>query len=632
MKERRLFLYNGVDGAVYVSFEREENPKLTALDPLLPAALQGKTYEKAVKSQTIAQFFDLADMVLCTADSWEQHVKSLDMAGVTKDNPLKTRLPHFDLDFLNLRAPSGGLHPKKITEILSIVVAYWENPKDMAISVGYVAQAWHQGMPAKDIIKFIRDNTRKHPKTGEAELVFPDATPEEKLISALLPLDVPIKNVTKLMLEKLAEWLSSVPRGHAIFEIPQRKVTDVAFLGLVDASGKVDTAATDAARDYIWERIDQTPNFPALWRHIQASRGLLRGEDSHADYSAYNLHLAELADNGTYGLAIVEAILALSKTDMIVPSEPLCAAAKICWELDRAKDNRRSLEDNLKQQPLDLGRWLALDKVTNFTREAQKIIASRAPEAELESYLETVLSKAASQKTLRDYKSFYQKLAKAGTLQDLGVVDKHGQWSEVGFQRQQVLMREATEKGIPPSLEWLRWALHCRYRTEEPVPFVWALQKDRLPTKTVQRARCLANMVLSGGMTGKKFQIDEVITAEQFQLLWKFGAWLSDDVTVYLNYEYPDLGWLANYAEHPRLRLEGWQEICSFVYGKLYQDPDPTLLHDRLRKMGIIAPDWKEGDHQQSTSKPFDQAEKVGRNDPCPCGSGKKYKKCCGRA
>ena len=24
-------------------------------------------------------------------------------------------------------------------------------------------------------------------------------------------------------------------------------------------------------------------------------------------------------------------------------------------------------------------------------------------------------------------------------------------------------------------------------------------------------------------------------------------------------------------------------------------------------------------------------AKKVGRNDPCPCGSGLKYKKCCGR-
>lgn len=28
--------------------------------------------------------------------------------------------------------------------------------------------------------------------------------------------------------------------------------------------------------------------------------------------------------------------------------------------------------------------------------------------------------------------------------------------------------------------------------------------------------------------------------------------------------------------------------------------------------------------------KPVRKAEKVGRNDPCPCGSGKKYKKCCG--
>ena len=23
--------------------------------------------------------------------------------------------------------------------------------------------------------------------------------------------------------------------------------------------------------------------------------------------------------------------------------------------------------------------------------------------------------------------------------------------------------------------------------------------------------------------------------------------------------------------------------------------------------------------------------EKIGRNDPCPCGSGKKFKKCCGK-
>jgi preprotein translocase subunit SecA len=28
--------------------------------------------------------------------------------------------------------------------------------------------------------------------------------------------------------------------------------------------------------------------------------------------------------------------------------------------------------------------------------------------------------------------------------------------------------------------------------------------------------------------------------------------------------------------------------------------------------------------------QPVKKGQKVGRNDPCPCGSGKKYKKCCG--
>ena len=32
-----------------------------------------------------------------------------------------------------------------------------------------------------------------------------------------------------------------------------------------------------------------------------------------------------------------------------------------------------------------------------------------------------------------------------------------------------------------------------------------------------------------------------------------------------------------------------------------------------------------------STESPASSSEKIGRNDPCPCGSGKKYKKCCGR-
>jgi hypothetical protein len=33
---------------------------------------------------------------------------------------------------------------------------------------------------------------------------------------------------------------------------------------------------------------------------------------------------------------------------------------------------------------------------------------------------------------------------------------------------------------------------------------------------------------------------------------------------------------------------------------------------------------------EELTDEPVVATVKVGRNDPCPCGSGKKYKKCCG--
>jgi len=48
-----------------------------------------------------------------------------------------------------------------------------------------------------------------------------------------------------------------------------------------------------------------------------------------------------------------------------------------------------------------------------------------------------------------------------------------------------------------------------------------------------------------------------------------------------------------------------------------------------LDKLSMISGD---GSVNEEARQPVQRAEpKVGRNDPCPCGSGKKYKKCCGR-
>ena len=54
---------------------------------------------------------------------------------------------------------------------------------------------------------------------------------------------------------------------------------------------------------------------------------------------------------------------------------------------------------------------------------------------------------------------------------------------------------------------------------------------------------------------------------------------------------------------------------------------------DAMRK--IIAERQQQAQNQASTSKAqpvrLDKSKQVGRNDPCPCGSGKKYKNCCGK-
>jgi len=41
---------------------------------------------------------------------------------------------------------------------------------------------------------------------------------------------------------------------------------------------------------------------------------------------------------------------------------------------------------------------------------------------------------------------------------------------------------------------------------------------------------------------------------------------------------------------------------------------------------------FQTGNTQVEAPKPARAGAKVGRNDPCPCGSGKKYKKCHGEA
>ena len=59
------------------------------------------------------------------------------------------------------------------------------------------------------------------------------------------------------------------------------------------------------------------------------------------------------------------------------------------------------------------------------------------------------------------------------------------------------------------------------------------------------------------------------------------------------------------------------------------------MLEDAVETLRLYAEPFDDDLEEQSADNYHVQmpihVEKVGRNDPCPCGSGAKYKKCCGK-
>ncbi len=63
-----------------------------------------------------------------------------------------------------------------------------------------------------------------------------------------------------------------------------------------------------------------------------------------------------------------------------------------------------------------------------------------------------------------------------------------------------------------------------------------------------------------------------------------------------------------------------------------YTDQKGSDRHHELSTFKKVNGQWYFYDSQTPKVKQYTRAEpKIGRNQPCPCGSGKKYKKCCGK-
>ena len=78
--------------------------------------------------------------------------------------------------------------------------------------------------------------------------------------------------------------------------------------------------------------------------------------------------------------------------------------------------------------------------------------------------------------------------------------------------------------------------------------------------------------------------------------------------------------------------------LCGDAEGKSPLELDPEEDADLLAEAPELIPAcvagidafWKERRGRPKAGAGWTKSRKFGRNDPCPCGSGHKYKRCCG--
>jgi len=102
-----------------------------------------------------------------------------------------------------------------------------------------------------------------------------------------------------------------------------------------------------------------------------------------------------------------------------------------------------------------------------------------------------------------------------------------------------------------------------------------------------------------------------------------------------LEYQFESYNLFTEMTERVRLNIAEYLFRVSVVKEEESKGPGKIKESKDLLPIGMMTPTQRKtqelGGVQTGKSQPIRKGPKVGRNDPCPCGSGKKYKHCCGK-
>ena len=82
--------------------------------------------------------------------------------------------------------------------------------------------------------------------------------------------------------------------------------------------------------------------------------------------------------------------------------------------------------------------------------------------------------------------------------------------------------------------------------------------------------------------------------------------------------------------EYQEIGYDTFNEMIAIINDEVTMTINRAVLRDNLKREEQAKVTGTNAGGETAKRKPVINKDKVGRNDPCPCGSGKKYKHCCG--
>ena len=84
-------------------------------------------------------------------------------------------------------------------------------------------------------------------------------------------------------------------------------------------------------------------------------------------------------------------------------------------------------------------------------------------------------------------------------------------------------------------------------------------------------------------------------------------------------------------SEYQEIGFQLFEELIANIERDVSRYVLRAQIRDNLQRIQVAKPTRTLSGKEEETKRQPVTSKKVGRNDPCPCGSGKKYKHCCGR-